>query len=59
MSRPGRMWLKVPALVGGLLLPHAAAKTHRYKLTPKGQLLTAALFAVRGATLSQLIGTAA
>ncbi len=24
MSRPGRMWLKVPALVGGLLLPHAA-----------------------------------
>ncbi len=35
------------------------SKTHRYKLTPKGQLLTAALFAVREATLSQLIGTAA
>jgi hypothetical protein len=34
-------------------------KTHRYKLTPKGHLLTAALFAVREATLSQLIGHAA
>jgi hypothetical protein len=34
-------------------------KTHRYKLTAKGQLLTAALFAVREATLTQLIGTAA
>jgi hypothetical protein len=35
------------------------SKTHRYKLTPQGQLLTAALFAVRDATLSQLIGHAA
>jgi hypothetical protein len=35
------------------------SQTHRYKLTPKGQLLTAALFAVREATLRQLIGTAA
>ena len=35
------------------------SKTHRYNLTLKGQLLTAALFAVREATLSQLIGTAA
>ncbi len=34
-------------------------KTHRYKLTHKGQLLTAALFAVREATLEQLIGRAA
>ncbi len=34
-------------------------KTHRYKLTPRGQLLTAALFAVRDATLRQLIGHAA
>lgn len=35
------------------------SKTHRYKLSPKGQLLTAALFAVRDATLTQLIGHAA
>lgn len=34
-------------------------KTHRYKLTPKGHLLTAALFAVREASLSQLLGHAA
>lgn len=34
-------------------------KTHRYKLTTNGHLLTAALFAVRDATLSQLIGHAA
>jgi hypothetical protein len=34
-------------------------KTHRYRLTKKGQLLTAALFAARGATLKQIIGTAA
>jgi hypothetical protein len=34
-------------------------KTQRYKLTPRGHLLTAALFAVREATLSQLIGHAA
>jgi hypothetical protein len=35
------------------------SKTHRYKLSPKGQLLTAALFAAREATLTQLIGHAA
>jgi hypothetical protein len=35
------------------------AKTHRYKLSPKGSLLTAALFAAREATLTQLIGHAA
>jgi DNA-binding HxlR family transcriptional regulator len=35
------------------------SKTHRYKLTPRGQLLTAALFAAREATLTQLIGHAA
>jgi len=34
-------------------------KTHRYRLTPKGQLLTAAVFAARDATLKQLIGTVA
>lgn len=34
-------------------------KTHRYKLTHTGHLLTAALFAVREATLTQLIGNAA
>ncbi|MEK7837415.1 MAG: hypothetical protein AAB328_05460 [candidate division NC10 bacterium] len=34
-------------------------KTHRYNLTRTGHLLTAALFAVRDATLSQLIGHAA
>jgi hypothetical protein len=35
------------------------SKTHRYKLTPRGHLLTAALFAAREATLTQLIGHAA
>ncbi len=34
-------------------------KSHRYRLTPKGALLTAALFALRDATLSQLLGKAA
>ena len=34
-------------------------KTHRYRLTAAGQLLTAALFAARDATLKQLIGVAA
>ena len=34
-------------------------KTHRYKLTPNGHLLTAALFAVRGASLTKLLATAA
>jgi hypothetical protein len=40
-------------------LIHKIPKTHRYRLTPKGHLLTAALFAARDATLKQLIGTAA
>jgi hypothetical protein len=35
------------------------SKTHRYKLSPKGYLLTAALFAAREAMLTQLIGNAA
>ena len=34
-------------------------KTHRYRLTKAGQLLTAALFAARHATVKQLIGAAA
>jgi hypothetical protein len=34
-------------------------RSHRYKLTHKGQLLTAALFAVRDTTLDHLIGRAA
>jgi hypothetical protein len=34
-------------------------KTHRYRLTPRGQLLTAALFAARTATLKQLVGKVA
>jgi hypothetical protein len=34
-------------------------KTHRYRLTPRGQLLTAALFAARTATLNQLVAKAA
>ena len=34
-------------------------KSHRYALTHKGHLLTAALFAAREATLKQLIGNAA
>ena len=34
-------------------------KTHRYRLSPRGQLLTAALFAARIATLKQLVDKAA
>jgi len=34
-------------------------KTHRYRLTPNGQLLTAALFAARRANIKQLLATAA
>lgn len=34
-------------------------KSHRYRLTNNGHLLTAALFAVREATLEKLVGTAA
>jgi len=34
-------------------------KTHRYRLTTNGQLLTAALFAVRDSTLQKLVGSAA
>lgn len=34
-------------------------KTHRYRLTPSGQLLTAALFAARRANIKQLLATAA
>lgn len=34
-------------------------KTHRYRLTPRGRLLTTALFAARTATLKQLVDKAA
>jgi hypothetical protein len=34
-------------------------KSHRYRLTTNGQLLTAALFAVRDATLQKLVGSTA
>ncbi len=34
-------------------------KTHRYRLTQRGQLLTSALFAARSASLKQLVGNAA
>lgn len=34
-------------------------RSHRYRLTPRGQLLTAALFAARNATLKQLVAKAA
>jgi hypothetical protein len=34
-------------------------KSHRYRLTPKGQLLTAALFAARQASVKQLLAQAA
>jgi hypothetical protein len=34
------------------------AKSHRYRLTPKGQLLTAALFATRRASIKQLLAAA-
>lgn len=33
-------------------------KTHRYRLTPKGQILTAALFATRRASVKQLLAAA-
>ena len=33
-------------------------KTHRYRLTPKGQILTAALFATRRASIKQLLAAA-
>jgi DNA-binding HxlR family transcriptional regulator len=35
------------------------SRTQRYRLTQRGQLLTAALFAARNAALKQLIGNAA
>ena len=35
------------------------SKTHRYRLTTNGHLLTAALFAVRDSTLQKLVGSAA
>jgi hypothetical protein len=38
---------------------HKIPRTHRYKLSPKGRQLTAALFAARTATIKQLIGEAA
>jgi hypothetical protein len=34
-------------------------KTHRYRLTTRGELLTAALFATRGASIEQLLAKAA
>jgi hypothetical protein len=34
-------------------------RSHRYRLTPRGHLLTAALFAARSATLKQLVAKAA
>jgi hypothetical protein len=34
-------------------------KTHRYRLTTRGQLLTAALFAVRRANIQELLAKAA
>ena len=34
-------------------------KTHRYQLTPRGNLLCAALFATRNATIQKLVGSAA
>jgi len=38
---------------------HKVPKSHRYRLSERGQLLTAALFAAREATLQNLIGKAA
>jgi hypothetical protein len=38
---------------------HKVPKSHRYRLSDKGQLLTAALFAAREATLKQLLAKAA
>ena len=40
-------------------LIHKVPKTHRYRLTTKGQTLTAALTAARSATLRQLLREAA
>jgi hypothetical protein len=37
---------------------HKAPKTQRYRLSPRGQLLTAALFAARNATLKELVAKA-
>jgi DNA-binding IclR family transcriptional regulator len=34
-------------------------KTQRYRLTPRGQLLTTALHAARSASIKQLVGKAA
>jgi hypothetical protein len=46
-----------------LLRAHGVIKkvprTHRYQLTPRGHLLTAALFAARNASLQKLVGSAA
>jgi hypothetical protein len=38
---------------------HKIQRSHRYKLSPKGRTLTAALFAARSATIKQLIAQAA
>ena len=38
---------------------HKVPKSHRYRLTKRGQLLAAALFAARSASLKQLLGNAA
>ena len=38
---------------------HKIPKSRRYKLSPKGRQLTAALFAARTATIQQIIGQAA
>jgi len=40
-------------------LIHKIPKTHRYRLSPAGRLLTAGLFAARSATLKQLLREAA
>lgn len=40
-------------------LIHKVQKSHIYRLTDKGRLLTAALFAVRGASIKQLLAQAA
>ncbi len=46
-----------------MLRPHGVIqkvpKTHRYRLTPRGRLLTAALFAARTEMLKQLVEKAA
>jgi hypothetical protein len=38
---------------------HKIPKSHRYRLTKNGHLLTAALFAIRDASLQKLVGSAA